>query len=447
MSGPYRPAGHRAAEIAADVEAAVAAGRATAGQLLPPVRSLAAELGVAAGTVATAYRLLTERGVVEGNRRAGTRIRPRPGGAPRRPGAVSVPPGTTDLATGNPDPALLPDLRAALRGVSSARRVYGAPTVLPALATFAEAAFAADHIQLPAVTITGGALDAIERALQVHLRPGMRVAVEDPGYAGLLDLVGALGLVAEPVAVDDVGMQPDGLAAALAHGAQAVVITPRAQNPTGAALTPARAAELREVLVAHRDVLVVEDDHAGPVSGAPTATVVGGGEMGGEQPVVVVRSSSKALGPDLRLAVVAGDGATIAAMEARQAVGVGWVSHLLQEVVLALLSDPAVAADLERVALTYGARRRSMLAALGARGIAAAGMSGLNVWVPVGDEASVIAGMAARGWAIAGGARYRVASPPGVRVTVAALDDPDDVVAVADDLAASIAGGRLGRAG
>ena len=65
------------------------------------------------------------------------------------------------------------------------------------------------------------------------------------------------------------------------------------------------------------------------------------------------------------------------------------------------------------------------------------GRSGLNVWIPVDDEAAVVAGMAARGWAVAPGARYRIASPAGIRITVSTLD-PGDAGAVATDLLASL---------
>jgi DNA-binding transcriptional MocR family regulator len=46
-----------------------------------------------------------------------------------------------------------------------------------------------------------------------------------------------------------------------------VILTPRAQNPTGAALDERRARDLRKVLDDFPAVLLIEDDHAGPVAG------------------------------------------------------------------------------------------------------------------------------------------------------------------------------------
>src|SRR5213592_1058081 len=97
--------GRTAVNIAASVEAAVSAGSAAAGELLPSVRDLAAHLRVSAATVAAAYRLLGERGVVTAERRRGTRIRP---AAPVSvPAEEPLPKNVRDLATGNPDRAFL----------------------------------------------------------------------------------------------------------------------------------------------------------------------------------------------------------------------------------------------------------------------------------------------------------------------------------------------------
>jgi DNA-binding transcriptional MocR family regulator len=353
-----------------------------------------------------------------------------------------VPPGTRDLATGNPDRQLLPALfdvvEAAAAAAADADRhlpLYGEPATVPSLEDWGRSWLADDGIEAAAVTVTSGAMDAVERALQAHLRPGMRVAVEDPSYAGLLDLLVAMGLVAEPVAVDDEGMMPDALATSLEHGVQAVVVTPRAQNPTGAALTESRAVALASVLAGSEDVLVIEDDHAAPIADMPAWSLrpTGNGRR------ITVRSFSKAFGPDLRTAIVGGDEATVGAIEARRSVGAGWVSQILQWVILEFVASKDTEPYLDGIVSEYARRRQALIGELAARGVEARGTSGLNVWVPVAEEGPVVAGMAARGWAISAGARYRIASPPGVRVTTATLL-PEEAATVANDLVACIAG-------
>ncbi|MGC5412539.1 aminotransferase class I/II-fold pyridoxal phosphate-dependent enzyme, partial [Streptomyces sp. DT225] len=99
--------------------------------------------------------------------------------------------------------------------------------------------------------------------------------VEDPGWGGLLDLVPALGMRPVPMALDEDGPLPDALEAALQAGARAVVITDRAQNPTGATVSEDRAGRLRAVLARHPDVLLVEDDHGHAIVDQPLHPLAG----------------------------------------------------------------------------------------------------------------------------------------------------------------------------
>ncbi|MEU5269949.1 aminotransferase class I/II-fold pyridoxal phosphate-dependent enzyme [Streptomyces hygroscopicus] len=432
MLGEYPIAGRRAAEIAASVERAVGAGELSPGQPLPPLRELAERLGVNPNTAAAAYRVLRERGVIETAGRRGSRVRARPASTPREWIGVDAA-GARDLSGGNPDPALLPPLGAPLAAAAAraAERptLYGAPDVVPEVAGLARAALDADGVPAGPVAVTSGALDAIERVLAAHLRPGDAVAVEDPGWGSLLDLIPALGLRAVPVAVDDDGPLPERVEQALAQGARALVVTDRAQNPTGAAVSEPRARELRTVLAGHPAVLLIEDDHGHGIVDLPLRPLAGGTDHW-----ALVRSTAKAYGPDLRLAVLTGDPVTLDRVRGRQRLGPGWVSHLLQDAVAWLWRTGAV--DAAAVAASYDARRAALVRALRERGIAAHGRSGMNVWIPVPDETGAVARLLASGWATAPGARFRVASPPGVRLTVSPLA-ADEIETVADAVAAA----------
>ena len=411
--------GTSAVNIAGSVESAVAGGKLAAGDALPPVRSLAAHLRVSPATVAAAYRLLQDRGVVMADGRRGTRVRPAPPIA--SPAEIAIPEGVRDLSDGNPDLALLPDLTKRLR---PAQRVYGDELNDPELLELAREQFRDDGVPADHVAVVSGALDGIERVLREHLRAGDRVAVEDPCFTGVLDLVTALSLVPVPVAVDDEGLLPSELRRVL-PSCKALVVTPRAQNPTGAAHSARRVRELR-ALLASRDILIVEDDHAGPVAGVEYRTLVDKSR----EKWAVVRSVSKSLGPDLRVALLASDARTHARVEGRQTLGMRWVSHILQRLVVAIWRDRAPL----RASRVYTERREALLRELRARGIAAHGVSGLNVWIPVAEESATVQAMLQKGWGVKAGERYRLASPPAIRVTISMLA-PREAVRLADDLA------------
>ncbi len=427
-----RISGATAAEIAASVEAALRDGAMRAGERLPTVRELATRLRVSPTTVAAAYRTLRLRGLVVGQGRRGSAISAHPPIAQPHP-AARVPESALDLASGNPDAKLLPPLAPALRSIDASPVLYGGELFDAELLRLARRAFDADGIPTEALTCVSGALDGIERALVAWLRPGDRVAVEDPGFPAVFHLLSALGLAAVPVEVDDSGPVPESAERALRSGVKAFIVTTRAQNPFGSALDERRVRELRAVLRSHPGVLVLEDDHGGAVAGAPAHTLCGPGV----ERFAVVRSVSKSLGPDLRLAFLVGDPATVARIEGRLALGIRWVSHLLQRTAAALLGDRDVSRRLRDAERTYTERRRALQGALAAREIAAFGRSGMNVWVPVPDEDAAAAALLQAGYAVSTGARFRIRSPAALRITTATLD-PKDAERVADALAAAL---------
>ncbi len=436
MPVQYSISGAGAESIAANIEEAISAGTLAPGDALPPVRELAAQLGVNANTAAAAYRLLRDRGTVETAGRRGTRVRHRPATTPRSLLGIDVPAGVRDLSSGNPDPALLP-LAAVPQAGSAARRpvLYGEPAMSPELVEFTRAALTADGVPADHLAVTSGALDGIERALTAHLRPGDRVAVEDPGWANLLDLLAALGLSAEPVRVDDDGPLVADLARALGRGVRALVITNRAQNPTGAALSADRADALRSLLAGRADdLLLVEDDHCAGISGVPLHTLAGSTSHW-----AFVRSASKAYGPDLRVAVLAADHRTAERVHGRLRLGPGWVSHLLQDLAVGLWSDQAATRLVCKAEQQYTSNRTRLCAALAERGVAAHGRSGLNVWIPVPDETVAITRLLGAGWAAAPGTRFRIRTPAGIRITISDLA-ADEIDPLADAVAEAVHG-------
>ena len=410
----YIDQGAGAAAIAARIETAISVGKLAPAVRLPAVRELASGLHVSPATVAAAYRTLKQRGLVNANRRRGTVIATQP--PLRLRGARPLPANTRDLSRGNPDPALLPPLAPALARLDPEHKLYGGPMKLARLEALARAGFASDGIAGD-IAIVGGALDGIERVLQTQLRPGDRVVVEDPSWPRISDLIYALGLQPEPVRVDQRGFVPSEFESALARGVRAVIAVPRGQNPTGAALDTERGRRLRELLGRHPDVVVIEDDYVAGVAGAPYVALH---RTAGRW--AVIRSLSKVLGPDLRVAPMAGDSLTISRVEGRQLLGPGWVSHLLQQTAAYLWASPATRKLLARAEVVYAQRRAALIEALARYGIPAYGRSGLGVWVPLAEEAAIAQLLLERGWAVSPGERYRVNTPPGIRITTTDLD-------------------------
>ncbi|MGW5657817.1 aminotransferase class I/II-fold pyridoxal phosphate-dependent enzyme [Streptomyces humi] len=426
--------GTSAAEIAGSVRDLIASGELAPRDPLPPVRALAEELGVNRNTVASAYRQLVTAGEAVTRGRGGTVV----AGVPQLASEGAWFGGRlTDLASGNPDPRLLPDTLRALHRSKYRPALYGAPSVDERLASWAVARHSPDVGSSDfRVVVTYGAVDATERLLNAYLTRGDAVAVEDPCFLASIGTLRLNGLRTVAVAVDEQGMRPNALRAALESGVRAVVCTPRAHNPTGVSMTAERAAELRTVLADHPQVLVIEDDHFWAVSRASYHRVTAPGSTRW----ALVRSMSKFLGPDLRLAVVACDEETATRLETRLNTGSTWVSGLLQHAAHALLTDPEVTALTARARETYVQRSTLLLDRLAERGIGVPDgyrPDGLNVWIPLEAPARPVTdALARRGWATQPGDLFTAgtSAAQALRVTTSTLTE-EQAVQFTDDLA------------
>lgn len=427
--------GRTAAEIVASIRALVDTGALRAGDGLPTSRELASRLAVNRNTVVSAYRQLARAGVVVTNRGGGTWIN-----RPARLVEEGFAPDTVlrDVSHGNPDRTLLPD-PTTVRVAPQPPVLYGESTIDSGLAEWATQWFEADQPRVFRLTVTSGAVDAIEKLLAQALGQGDSVALEDPCYLTSINAVRRAGYHPVPVPIDQQGMTAAALREALEAGVRAVVCTPRAHNPTGVSLSAERAAELRQVLADHPHVLVIEDDHFSLLSTSGYHTLI----PAGHKRWALVRSMSKFLGPDLRVAVVASDLVTAERFATQISAGTKWVSHHLQRTVHAMLGDAGVRECIEKAGAHYKNRNSRFIRLLQERGISAIGDDGVNIWVDTGpgsDTDAVAAQLMRRGWVVRTGDSFALGTDSGaerLRLTVHELND-DSTILLGDALAASI---------
>ena len=413
--------------IASVIGQLVSSGELLPGQKLPTVRALSRTLRVSPGTVSDAWRVLRIHAVIETDRRRGTIVRSTTGNVDGRYWHVPVAPGTLehDLTMGTPDPELLPPLAPALQKVQLDSTVtsYLDEPVIPEL----EALLRADWPFEPErFTIVNGAQDGVERIVNDAVNFGDAVIVEDPTFPPIIDMLELAGARLIVVQSDEQGPLPDEVAAALVERPVAAFLQPRAQNLTGASISQQRAVDLAECLAGH-STLVVEDDHSGPVAGAALHS------LGTHLPnqTVHIRSFSKSHGPDLRLAAIGGSTSVLDSVIKRRHLGPSWTSRLLQRVLLELLRDPVALSIVNNASAVYEERRRNVVTALEDRGFEIAEGSGMNVWIPVGNEQRAVVGLAAHGIGVAPGRPFMVGSPTTefIRATVASLSDHVDDIA------------------
>lgn len=420
--------GKTASEIFDSIRQHITSGALRSGDTLPPVRELAQALNVNRNTVAAAYKRLVISGLALSQGRNGTVIN----GASAPVALEGSDPHTplVDLSGGNPAADRLPELGRYLKTLTHTHRLYGDEALSPALQQWAQTWMKDATPAEGEIDITSGAIDAIERLLSAHLLPGDSVAVEDPCFLSSINMLRYSGFRATPVRVDEEGMQPDMLEQALRLGARAVIITPRAHNPTGCSLSVTRAAALQNILARYPQALVIVDDHFALLSTSAWHPVIAAETLRW----AVVRSMSKTLGPDLRLAIVSSDPLTSQKLRLRLNAGSQWVSHLLQDLASACLNDSDFQRSLNHTRQFYASRQQKLAGALGQYGLAVPPGDGLNLWLPLKDISQKTAFMLAKsGWLVREGEAFGVNEPAhGLRITLSTLSDSDINTLAAD---------------
>ncbi|GAB3707575.1 aminotransferase-like domain-containing protein [Mariniluteicoccus flavus] len=408
-----------AAGIAAEISQLIKHGDLAPGTRLPSVRALADALNVSPSTVSAAWQRLRARNMIVGGGRGGTKVATTPG-TPRPERYEAVGDFGDDLALdlrlSVPAPDLLPRLTDHLRQLDSVPDLNSYERI-PVTANL-EAALQHRWPFTPrTMMVANGGYEALMLVVYTFIQAGDHVAVENPSPARVLDIVEGAG--GRPVFVerDREGIVPATLIDALARRPAALILQPGIHNPDGATMSARRRDELVDLLRG-KEILVIENDGLGQLALDPVVTV---SEKLPDQSVYV-RSFSKSHGPDLRLAVLDGPAARVERVQSYRAYGSGWTSRVLQEVLAAMLQDPACDRVVERARHIYDNRRETLRRELATRGVHVDG-GGLDLWIPVHNEQFALVTCAARGIAVNPGARFlRPGGQPHIRVSTSQLD-------------------------
>jgi GntR family transcriptional regulator / MocR family aminotransferase len=396
-----------ATQIYAQLRDAITDGRLVTGDRLTPSRMLAGDLGVSRFTVTDAYARLSAEGLIEGRAGGGSIVSATSTRAevpvaasglaptPRAAHIARYAPDPTvdarfDLRPGRIDPTLFPTdtwRRCTVRALQHAPPAYGDPAgtieLRTALARWVlhSRGISVDPMD---IVVTSGAQHAIDLVARVLVEPGTTVAVEEPGYPPVSELLRVNGANVTGVPVDDQGIVVD----AIPPSARLVYVTPSHQYPLGMTLSRPRRLELLRWANTH-DAAIVEDDYDTEFrhSARPLEPLQRLDEHGR---VVYIGTFSKTLAPSLRIGFAAVPRTIGPAIHAlRQAID--WCPPAPTQAAMATFIDEGhLQRHLRRARRVYGERRHLMWTALteklARRGRALPSDAGLHITVLLDDR-------------------------------------------------------------
>ncbi len=300
----HGPLARRLAQL---VRSRIGSGLLPAGTFLPPERAIASVLGVSRATVVGALDELRAEGLLTSRQGRGTWVTASDIDAgPDDTTARRLLLGTNhiNLAASVPtDASHLPPLALDGADLTAIAPAHGyAPAGLPALRDTIAARHTArgDRTTADEVHVTNGAQHALHLALGAVTRRGDVVAIEDPTYVGVFDLLEARGLRPLPLPLDVVGDATDAMAKLVrAGGARAIVLVPAVHSPTGRVRRRSDMVRLADRLD-RLNLPVIEDNTVADltfrVSRPPSLSV-----LCERAPVIAVESTSKVAWGGLRV--------------------------------------------------------------------------------------------------------------------------------------------------
>jgi GntR family transcriptional regulator/MocR family aminotransferase len=360
---------------------AIASGVLKPGDRIPSARALTKELGLARGTIESAYSLLAAEGYILARGQAGTIVTP--GLKLRAPVARTLPPSNSDVVVPSfrPDSILpfqmgLPALDAFPRKIwarVSARcvramqpadmahpSVYGLQELRAEIAAYLQVSRGI-NCSLSQIFITSGYRHSIALIAHALLRGGDRVWVENPGYPPTRDVLRNMNIAAVPVRVDEEGMViPDAIRSA--PRARAAVLTPAHQSPLCVSLSLPRRLALLD-WATRNSAWIIEDDYDGEYRyvSRPLPALK---SLDRDERVLYAGTFSKVIFPSLRLAYLVVPQTQIERFEQIIHAFAGGSPELTQAIVAAFVTEGHLARHIQRMRKLYAERRDGAAAGL-----------------------------------------------------------------------------------
>ncbi|KAF1059187.1 PLP-dependent aminotransferase family protein [Burkholderia gladioli] len=308
-------------QIRTSISEAIESGRLAPGTRLPSWQDLAAQLGVARGTVQAAYERLSDAQMIETFRAGGTRVAPRPRAAVARPEAPRLGSFMRAYEEMNAGPAIfqlgipafegLPEKLFSRARSSNLLKTGGLSSLLypDPKGEYELRVEIAGHLSIARnvhcypeqVFVTSGYISGLGLALRVLGLDGRQVWMEEPGFMVTRKGLELARLDVVPVPVDSEGIN---VAYGVEHAADAAlaVVTPGQQAPLGSTLSLRRRLQLLDWAVS-RQAWIVEDDYLGELQlGGRSAPALASLDEG--KRVIHIGSFSKTVSPALRLGFV-----------------------------------------------------------------------------------------------------------------------------------------------
>ncbi|WP_255854204.1 aminotransferase-like domain-containing protein [Marinobacterium rhizophilum] len=368
---------------------AIAEQRWRLGERLPSIRALCEQQGVSKATVQHALQRLEAQGLVEARPKAGyfVALQPRAARAPRNLARIEAPRPVTvselflDIMRRGAAFDLLPDLhagdlppgivalnraigRALRRQKGDDHQYYDAPAGEMALREqlALHGARRGWQVQPEQLCVTSGCQHALFLALMACCRKGDVVAVESPGFYGVLQLLEQLELqVIEVPTSSETGLDIDALERVLQRwDIRACVVSPAFATPSGALMPPAARQRLL-ALAEQFDLAIIEDDIYADTAFVQVPDPLKALDTG--ERVILCSSFSKALSRDLRLGWIAGGRWHERILHLKLVTQLA-SSRYLQRGVAEFMADGSFAAHLRRQRSELRSRRDRLIASL-----------------------------------------------------------------------------------